>query len=92
MIRLLLDFVLLPLDVPIVGHICVTQSPSQNNLRAQMSLARHGTARTPLENTMTKFSYSDYLSQFRNTGRKCNNPHRRLRGDPRIGRGTTETE
>ncbi|XP_023141650.2 ankyrin repeat and SOCS box protein 2-like isoform X1 [Amphiprion ocellaris] len=34
---------------------------------------------------MTKFSYSDYLSQFRNAGRKCNNVLSRLRGDRRRG-------
>ncbi|KAM6912473.1 ankyrin repeat and SOCS box protein 2-like isoform 1-T1 [Xenentodon cancila] len=41
---------------------------------------------------MTKFSYSDYLSQFRNAGRKCNNVLSRLAGgngredDPSDGR------
>ncbi|XP_044023535.1 ankyrin repeat and SOCS box protein 2-like isoform X2 [Siniperca chuatsi] len=32
---------------------------------------------------MTKFSYSEYLSQFRNAGGKCNNALPRLRGDRR---------
>ena len=44
---------------------------------------------------MTKFSYSDYLSQFRNAGRKCN-VQLRLRGDSRRGDnlsdGTSEPE
>ncbi|XP_027131042.1 ankyrin repeat and SOCS box protein 2b isoform X1 [Larimichthys crocea] len=34
---------------------------------------------------MTKFSYSEYLSQFRNAGGKCNNVVSRLRGDRRRG-------
>ncbi|XP_031135021.1 ankyrin repeat and SOCS box protein 2-like isoform X2 [Sander lucioperca] len=34
---------------------------------------------------MTKFSYSEYLSQFRNAGGKCNNVLLRLRGDRRRG-------
>uniref|UniRef100_A0A3Q3A549 Ankyrin repeat and SOCS box containing 2b n=1 Tax=Kryptolebias marmoratus TaxID=37003 RepID=A0A3Q3A549_KRYMA len=36
---------------------------------------------------MTKFSYSDYLSQFRNAGRKCRDFHPRLQGDFRRGGG-----
>ncbi|KAF3701225.1 Ankyrin repeat and SOCS box protein 2 [Channa argus] len=34
---------------------------------------------------MSKFSYSEYLSQFRNAGGKCNNVQARLRGDTRRG-------
>ncbi|XP_032356403.1 ankyrin repeat and SOCS box protein 2 isoform X1 [Etheostoma spectabile] len=34
---------------------------------------------------MTKFSYSEYLSQFRNAGGKCNNVVSRQRGDRRRG-------
>ncbi|KAG8013388.1 Ankyrin repeat and SOCS box protein 2 [Nibea albiflora] len=34
---------------------------------------------------MTKFSYSEYLSQFRNAGGKCSNVVSRLRGDRRRG-------
>ncbi|KAM9341667.1 ankyrin repeat and SOCS box protein 2b [Symphorus nematophorus] len=44
---------------------------------------------------MTKFSYSEYLSQFRNAGGKCNNVVSRLRADRRRGDGrsdVTETE
>ncbi|XP_049917800.1 ankyrin repeat and SOCS box protein 2-like [Epinephelus moara] len=36
---------------------------------------------------MTKFSYSEYLSQFRNAGGKCNNVQTRLWGDRRRGDG-----
>lgn len=34
---------------------------------------------------MTKFSYSEYLAQFRNAGGKCNNVPSRRRGDRRRG-------
>ncbi|XP_029349901.1 ankyrin repeat and SOCS box protein 2-like [Echeneis naucrates] len=36
---------------------------------------------------MTKFCYSEYLSQFRNAGGKCNNALSRLRGDTGRGAG-----
>ncbi|XP_070776502.1 ankyrin repeat and SOCS box protein 2b [Enoplosus armatus] len=39
---------------------------------------------------MTKFSYSEYLSQFRNAGGKCNNVLPRPRGDRRRGDGHSD--
>ncbi|KAK1893642.1 Ankyrin repeat and SOCS box protein 2 [Dissostichus eleginoides] len=39
---------------------------------------------------MTKFSYSEYLSQFRNAGGKCNNAVSRLRGDSRRGQSQSD--
>ncbi|XP_076605557.1 ankyrin repeat and SOCS box protein 2b isoform X1 [Chaetodon auriga] len=39
---------------------------------------------------MTKFSYSEYLSQFRNAGGHCNNVLSRLRGDRRRGDGHSD--
>lgn len=39
---------------------------------------------------MTKFSYSEYLSQFRNAGGKCNNVVSRRRGDGRRGDGASD--
>ncbi|XP_068436263.1 ankyrin repeat and SOCS box protein 2-like isoform X1 [Clinocottus analis] len=39
---------------------------------------------------MTKFIYSEYLSQFRNAGGKCNNVMSRLRGDGRRGGGQSD--
>ncbi|XP_042356943.1 ankyrin repeat and SOCS box protein 2-like [Plectropomus leopardus] len=39
---------------------------------------------------MTKFSYSEYLSQFRNAGGKCNNVQARLRGDRSGGDGQSD--
>uniref|UniRef100_A0A1A8HS97 Ankyrin repeat and SOCS box-containing 2b n=2 Tax=Nothobranchius kuhntae TaxID=321403 RepID=A0A1A8HS97_NOTKU len=41
---------------------------------------------------MTKFSYSDYLSQFRHTGRKCSHVQPREQRDSRRGGGTSEPE
>ncbi|KAK2826077.1 hypothetical protein Q5P01_020291 [Channa striata] len=69
---------------------------SENNRRAQLSPAaslRVGeTLPTNLPSAMTKFCYSEYLSQFRNAGGKCNNVQSRLRGDRRRGDATSEPD
>lgn len=73
--------------------LCGSTIQSQNNLREHSWAPRSTLLAAPCDHilpwnlspVMTKFSYSEYLSQFRNAGGKCNNVVSRLRGDRRRG-------
>lgn len=71
---------------------CLTM-PSQNNPpRHSWAPPPPPPGHVPSPAAMTKFIYSEYLSQFRNAGGKCNKVSSRPRGDRRRGDAASDPE